>query len=115
MGMSRRVFTREFKLAAIKELESGKSAGYVARQLEVSREALYRWRREFKDQPTKAFSGNGKKVLSESREAELERKIGQLTMENDFLKKLVRVFEEQQEADGGGELSTRRSRKKPGR
>jgi len=39
--------------------------------------------------------------LAEGREAELERKIGQLTMENDFLKK-VRSFEEQQAAVNGG-------------
>ncbi len=109
MGMSRRVFTREFKLAAIKELESGKSVGYVARRLEVSREALYRWRREFKEQPTKAFPGQGKQMLADSREAELERKIGQMAMENDFLKKLLRTFEEQQKAEGGIGRSTRKS------
>jgi len=112
MGMSRRVFTREFKMAAIRELESGKSAGYVARRLEVTRDRLYRWRREFKEQPTKAFSGHGKQMLADSRAAELERKIGQMTMENDFLKKLLRTFEEQQEAANGAGQFTRRSRKK---
>jgi transposase len=110
--VKRRVFTREFKLAAVKELESGKPAGYVARQLEVNTNVLHRWRREFKEQPTTAFSGQGRRVLAESREAELERKIGQLTMENDFLKKLLRSFEEQQVADNGGALSIRRSAKK---
>ena len=34
MGISRRMFTREVKLAAVKEVESGKSVGYVARRLE---------------------------------------------------------------------------------
>ena len=57
MVKSRRVFTREFKLAAIKELDSGKPLGYVARQLEVSANTLHRWRGEFREQPTKAFSG----------------------------------------------------------
>ena len=99
MVKSRRVFTREFKLAAVKELESGKPLGYVARQLEVNANA----------QPTKAFSGQGRRVLGESREAELERKIGQLTMENDFLKRLLRSFEEQQALGNGGGPSTRRS------
>jgi|SRR5499433_366777 len=112
MSMSRRVFTREFKVAAVKELESGKPLAYVARRLEINPNVLHRWRREFQEQPTKAFSGRGKRMLVESREAELERKIGQLTMENDFLKKLLVVFEEQQEADGGGGPSTRRSGKK---
>ena len=92
MVKSRRVFTREFKLAAVKELESGKPLGYVARQLEVNPNTLHRWRREFKEQPTKAFSGQGRRVLAESREAELERKVGQLTMENDFLKKALQHF-----------------------
>jgi len=112
MSMSRRVFTREFKLAAIKELESGKQLAYVARRLEINPNVLHRWRREFQNQPSKAFAGKGKRMLAESREAELERKIGQLTMENDFLKKLLVVFEEQQEADGGGGPSTSRSGKK---
>ena len=109
MVKSRRIFTREFKVAAVKELESGKPIGYVARQLEVNANTLDRWRREFKAQPTKAFSGPGRRVLDESREAELERKIGQMTMENDFLKRLLRSFEEQQGLGNGGGPSTRRS------
>lgn len=108
---SRRVFTREFKLAAVKELESGKPAGYVSRQLEINANVLHRWRRELSKHPTKAFSGHGNKLLAESKEAELERKIGQLTMENDFLKKLLRTFEEQQEADNGGIAYMRKSTK----
>ena len=115
MGISRRIFTRQFKVAAVKEVDSGKSVAYVARRLEINPNLLHRWRQDLKRNPSTAFSGNGKRMLAESREAELERKIGQLTMENDFLKKLVVVFEEQQEADGGGRPSSRRSRKKPNR
>ena len=112
MGKSRRVFTRDFKLAAIKELDSGKPVGYVARRLEVNPNTLHRWRRELKKQPTKAFSGQGKRMLGESREAELERKVGQQAMEIDFLKKLLRSLEEQQETDNGSKPFTRKSAKK---
>src|SRR5438552_18028594 len=112
MVKSRRVLKGEFKVAAVKELESGKPIGYVARQLEVNANTLDRWRREFKAAPTKAFSGQGRRVLAESREAELERKIGQMTMENDFLKRLLRSFEEQQAFGNGGGPSTRRSETK---
>lgn len=112
MGISRRMFTREFKLAAVKEVESGKSVGYVARRLEINPNMLHRWRQDLRKNPGTAFPGNGKRMLVEGREAELERKIGQLTMENDFLKKLVVAFEELQEADSGGKPSTRRSGKK---
>jgi len=112
MVKSRRVFTREFKVAAVKELESGRPIGYVARQLEVNPNQLHRWRREFKAQPTQAFSGQGKRILAESHEAELERKVGQLTMENDFLKRLLRSFEEQPAVGNGGGPSTKRSARK---
>lgn len=115
MEMSRRVFTREFKQAAVNELKSGKPLGFVARRLEVSANTLSRWRREFEKQPTKAFSGRGKRMLAESREAELERKIGQQSMEIDFLKKLVRSFEELPELGNGSEPSTRKSAKKRNR
>ena len=45
-------------------------------------------------------------------EAELERKVGQMTMEIDFLKKLLRSLEEQQETGNGSGSSTRKSAKK---
>lgn len=112
MIMSRRVFNREFKLAAIKELESGKTPAQVARQLEIHPTVLCRWRREFERQPSKAFSGQGKRMMDEGREAQLERKIGQLTMENDFLKKVLLSFEEQREARIGEIRSTRRLSKR---
>src|SRR5215813_13900339 len=89
MGISRRVFTREFKIAAVNELKSGKPLGFVARRLEISANTLACWRRELDKHPTKAFSGHGKRMLDESREAALERKIGERQMEIDFLKKLI--------------------------
>ena len=48
MGLSRRMFTKEFKLAAVRRLEQGVSIGEVARALEVNANVLHRWRREFR-------------------------------------------------------------------
>jgi transposase len=112
MGKSRRIFDAEFKRAAVNELKSGKPIGLVARQLEVHSNTLNRWRRELEDHPTKAFPGRGKRMLEESRESELERKVGQMTMEIDFLKKLVRSLEELRETGNGGGPFTRKSTKK---
>jgi putative transposase len=56
MGMSRRQFTQEFKLAAVRRLEQGVSIGEVARGLEVKPNVLHRWRREFRQGPGNAFS-----------------------------------------------------------
>jgi transposase-like protein len=51
MGLSRRAFTKEFKLAAIQRLARGSSIGEVARALEVNSNVLHRWRREVRQGP----------------------------------------------------------------
>ena len=45
MGIYRRKFTREVKLAAIQQLETGSSAAEVARAFEVNPALLHRWRK----------------------------------------------------------------------
>jgi transposase len=114
MGLSRRMFTREFKLAAVQRLEQGVSLGEVARALEVNPNVLHRWRREIRQGPGNAFPGNGKQRWSEGRIAELERKIGQQALEIDFLKGCLQRIEEQRmlQAVSGNPRSTGRSKKK---
>ena len=113
MGLSRRQFTKEFKLAAIQRLERGVSIGEVARALEVNPNVLHRWRREFRQAPGNSFPGNGNRRWSEGRIAELERKIGQQALEIDFLKGCLQRIEEQRmlQALTGNPPSTRRSKK----
>src|SRR6202020_2400516 len=114
MGLSRRVFTKEFKLAAVRRLEQGVSMGEVARALEVNANVLHRWRREFRQGPGNVFPGNGKQRWSEGRIAELERKIGQQALELDFLKGCLQRIEEQRmlQALTGKPRSTKRSKKR---
>ena len=113
MAKARRIFSREFKLAAIEQIESGKSLARVARELELHENVLRRWKREIQQYPSRAFAGNGN-VRATNREAELERKIGQMTLENDFLKKALQRVEELRllENAGGGRRSTKGSKKK---
>ncbi len=114
MGLSRRQFTKEFKLAAVRWLEQGISIAEAARALEVSPNVLHRWRREFRQGTGNAFPGNGKQRWSEGRIAELERKIGQQALEVDFLKGCLQRIEEQRmlQALTGSPQSTGKSRKK---
>ena len=114
MGIYRRQFTREFKLAAVRRLEAGVSLAEAARGLEVNPNVLHRWRREFLEAPGNAFPGNGQPRWSEGRIAELERKIGQQALEIDFLKGCLQRIEEQRmlQASTGNPQSTARSRKK---
>ena len=114
MGLLRRQFTQEFKLAAVRRLEQGVSIAEAARALEVSPNVLHRWRREFRTGPGNAFPGNGKQRWSEGRIAELERKIGQQALEIDFLKACLQRIEQQRmlQALNGNPPSTGRSKKK---
>ena len=109
MGLSRRQFTKEFKLAAVRRLEAGVSLAEVARGLEVNPNVLQRWRREFRQAPGNAFPGNGQRRLSEGRVAELERKIGQ-----QVVKGCLQHIEEQRmlQVSSGSPRSTGRSAKK---
>jgi transposase-like protein len=113
MGLSRRRFTREFKMAAIERLERGVSVGEVARALEVNPNVLQRWRREFRQGPGNAFPGLGKRRWAEGRVAELERKIGQQAVEIDFLKGCLQRIDEQRklQALNGKPRSARKSPK----
>ncbi len=97
MDLARRVYSRDLKVAAMREIDTGRTVGEVARQLELSPHLLERWRGEWRARGESAFPGVGRRgmspVLTElQRIAELERKIGQLAMENDFLKKALRHF-----------------------
>lgn len=100
MELARRVFSRDLEISAMREIESGRSRQEVARQLELSPKLLERWHAAWRKRGEWAFPGLGRRtppgpVSSEAeRIAELERKIGQMTMENDFLKKALRHFKE---------------------
>ncbi len=110
---SRRQFTQEFKLAAVRRLEQGVSIAEVARGLEVSPNVPAPIAREFRQGPGNAFPGNGKQRWSEGRVAELERKVGQQALEIDFLKGCLQRIEETRmlQVLNGGPRSTGRSKK----
>ena len=94
MQLSRRTFSEEFKLAAVRRLQGGTPAGVLSGELAVGRNILYRWAREFRKARGEAFPGNGQRHRSEGRVADLERKIGQQALEIDYLKKCLRRIDD---------------------
>ena len=98
MDLSRAVYSRDLKIAAMRALDAGSATGEIARKYQLSPKLLERWRGEWRAKGELAFPGIGRRgdglpaVDDARRVAELERKIGQLTMENDFLKKALRHF-----------------------
>ena len=114
MGLSRRKFTREMKLAALQRLDAGASAAEVARAFEINPNLLHRWRKEFRQGPGNAFPGLGKRRWDEAKVAQLERKVGQQALEIDFLKGCLQHIEEQRrlQALTGNPRSSGRSKNK---
>jgi len=98
MDLSRAVYSRDLKIAAMRALDAGSRPGEIARKYQLSPKLLERWRGEWRARGELAFPGTGRRgadlpaVDDARRIAELERKIGQLTMENDFLKKALQHF-----------------------
>jgi transposase len=96
MSLKRRQFTKAFKLQVLREIEAGKSSAQAAREHQVNPSLLYKWQKEREALGENAFSGNGVTpgatvLTDEVKIAELERLIGQLTVENAFLKKSCSV------------------------
>jgi transposase len=100
MDLSRSVYGRDLKIAAMRAIDAGATIGETARKYQVSPHLTDRWRGEWRAKGDLAFPGVGRRgaslpaVEEARRVAELERKIGQLTMENDFLKKVLQHFRE---------------------
>jgi transposase-like protein len=117
-----RVFSRAFKLEAVRRIEAGENVSALARELTVKREILYRWRDahrlggpealRLKGRPskaealamTKARSVAGKaNDLAEARWQieQLQRKVGQQQLDLDFFRQALRRFEAPAPPSGG--------------
>ena len=98
MDLARSVYSRDLKIVTMRALDAGSGTGEIARKYQLSPKLLERWRGEWRAKGELAFPGTGRRgadlpALDDARRiAELERKIGQLTMENDFLKKAFQHF-----------------------
>ncbi len=90
MIQSRRSFSRDFKVKVVKQLEAGDTVASLARRHQLHPNVIYNWVKQYRKGPEKAFHRRKSEANPEAEHiAELERKVGQLTMENDFLKKLM--------------------------
>jgi len=100
--MSAKGFSREFKLAALGQIDAGETIARVARDLGVSRKTIYQWRDqlrqdgELSDKPSERVPRPelpAELVRARERIAELERKIGQQQVELDFFRGALRRIE----------------------
>ena len=92
--MSRRKFTANFKLNAIKLGEEKQNISQAARELGVKASLIHRWKREQQDFSHNSFPGDGKvKMTDEQREiAKLNKDLREAKMETEILKKAISIF-----------------------
>ena len=92
MKQTRRRFSREFKLEAVRQLAACTRLADVARALGVDAQVLRRWQDQVAVDPATAFPGNGRAPAEEAELQRLRREVSQLRAERDFLKKVAAFF-----------------------
>jgi transposase-like protein len=92
----RQVFSREFKLEAIRLLEEGKKpAADIARELGIRRNQLYKWKEQRDKQGAAVFPGEGRRSSRSSDLEEIARlrsEVAKVKEENEILKKAAAFF-----------------------
>ena len=93
MTLSRRKFSGEFKLGAVRQVEAGASVAAVARRYEIHPTLLSKWRQQLHRDPERAFQRDPQPHDEQVQVNELEQMVGRLTMENALLKKALARLE----------------------
>ena len=75
-------FKAKVALAALREQEP---VAEIARRYKVHANVVYKWKRQLEENISRAFEAGGGVGDSSEREGELLQKIGELTVERDFL------------------------------
>jgi transposase len=85
--MQRRIFSREYKLEAVKLVrERGVAVAQAARDLDVHENVLRKWVREYGDDPSQSFPGKGQMKPEQLEIERLRREVAKLKAERDILK-----------------------------
>ena len=99
----------------VRELEVGSSVAEVSREHRVPPTQLDQWRRALRCYGERAFAGNGRDTREKARMAALERKIGQLMMENDLLENGLSALETRDPVQSGVKKNDERAGPQTGR
>ena len=93
--MKSRIYDKEFKLNAVSLYEAGKSMAQVCKDLGIPKSTFSGWLKEYTNEGKDGFdkSLNVKKAYQKLYEA--ERKIKDITLERDILKKALAIFSRQ--------------------
>lgn len=94
MSESRRHYSRDFKVSAVRQLEgSEKSLSEVARSLGIHETMLRKWRNQVRERGEESFDDSGRQEMSQLMRLERENK--RLKEEMEILKKTLAYLERQ--------------------
>ena len=104
-----RVFSREFKEAAVRRVLAGEKVRVVATDLQIVPKLLYHWWHQYEAGGVERLRPAGRPPARErlppadaaARIAELERKVGQQALELDFFARALRHIEASVPPNGG--------------
>jgi len=99
MKRNRRRFSREYKISVLREIENGTKQAEVCRKYDLHPVLVNKWKKIYEKYPDTAFSGKGNLYKEDAKVAELERLVGKLYAENDFLKKVLSMLEKRAEEE----------------
>ncbi len=95
---SRRRYSKAFKQETVELILNGtRRIGDVANDLEIHRNTITRWVREYKANAEDAFPGNGKLMPADEEIRKLKRELARVKQERDILKKAVAFFSRDEE------------------
>jgi transposase len=91
---SRRKYDASFKQEVVKMLASGRSVPDIARSLGIGENIIYRWRKQALGSPeaTGSLQATAPSQVSLSEHLALQKRLGELEMERDILKKALGIF-----------------------
>jgi transposase-like protein len=90
--MSYKRYTKDFKEKVLREVGLGDGVAVVSRRYAVSRQLIYEWQQKQRDGALDD-THPAREAQLQREIGELQRKVGQLTMENEFLKKTLQGLE----------------------
>jgi transposase len=88
---TRKKYSKEFKLEAVRMLEAGEKGGHqIEKDLGIGSGQVYKWRKEFEASGERAFPGNG--TPRDEELVRLRKEVASLREDREILRKVVAMF-----------------------
>jgi transposase len=131
VGTKGRVFDEAFKRGIVERILKGENVSALSREYQIKRTLLYRWRDAYRKQgvagisrtrgrppgtvgePARRVSKPTSRKADQERIADLERRLGQMSLENAFLSRAFERVKELRRSNSGSGVVASTERSEP--